>query len=147
MTRYDKLVATQSVIGKNVTSNFGKDIARDLGLPTPEMYTGHWIRRQTCSMMANAGCTLSEIKSVSKHKSDRTVQGYIDSAIPMKIKASESVALAGVKRIVHSSDDNDDDASDNKKLRATTILHIHGIITCTNFNTSQLPFPQLPSAE
>jgi Phage integrase family len=76
--------ATKIVVGKNKMADYCKDIARYLGLPNPNSYTGHTLRRTAITWAANAGLPLSQIKCLSGHRSDTVVQGYIDTSDHMR---------------------------------------------------------------
>ena len=65
-------------IGKNATANYGKEIAFELQLPQPNAYTAHCWRRTAATHLADAGCSLTEIKAVTGHVSDKVAQQYID---------------------------------------------------------------------
>ena len=82
--------STEQVIGKNTTAKYGKEIANLLHLEAPDSYTGHTWRRTSITFMANAGMSLPQIKSVSGHKSDTVVQGYIDKSEHMQTITAET---------------------------------------------------------
>jgi hypothetical protein len=44
--------------------------------------------------MADNGCTLSEIKSVTGHKSDSVCQSYIQNSMVQKKRTSEAIAVS-----------------------------------------------------
>jgi hypothetical protein len=53
--------------------------------------------------MADDGLTVSEIKSLTKHKSSTVVEGYIDSSVPQKRKAAQAVRLSTSSSMSSSS--------------------------------------------
>ena len=63
-----KICSTNQVIGKNMVSNYGKEIARILDLPDPDRFTGHCWRRTAVTLLANKGLSLPQIKCMSGHK-------------------------------------------------------------------------------
>jgi len=79
-----KLVCQNSAVGKHPLSNIGKRLASMLKLPNFNKYTGHWARRTSITLMAEAGLTLTQIKALSGHRSDSVVQGYIARSSRMK---------------------------------------------------------------
>ena len=88
------IVGTKSVVGKNTASSFGKEIAQLLDLKDPHTYTGHTWRRTAITWAANAGLSLVQLKSLSGHKSDTVIQGYIEQAEPMKILAAKAFQIS-----------------------------------------------------
>eukprot|EP01036_Dinobryon_divergens_P022284 gene22284-30527_t len=90
-----KICSTNQVIGKNMVSNYGKEIARILDLPDPDRFTGHCWRRAAVTLLANKGLSLPQIKCMSGHKSDKVVQGYIDKSEVMKELGAVALSVGG----------------------------------------------------
>ena len=88
-----QVVGTKQVVGRHTAANVGKEIAQALGLPNPELFTGHCWRRVTGTWGADAGLSLPEIKQLTGHKSDRVVQGYIDKSILQKRKGANAMEI------------------------------------------------------
>lgn len=82
-----KMRGTKKQIGKNWFAQSGVRVATLLEKDNPELYTGHWIRRNAVTRLANAGLTLPQIKCVSGHKSDKVVQGVSDAICILKISS------------------------------------------------------------
>jgi integrase len=61
-------------IGKGKMAEVGRDIAMALGLQDWKKYSGHCFRRTACTMAANAGMGIPQIKAMTGHKSDAVVQ-------------------------------------------------------------------------
>lgn len=89
-TREGTIKSTEQVIGKETAAKYGKRIAHLLHLSEPNTYTGHTWRRTSITFMANSGLSLAQIKSVSGHKSDTVVQGYIDKSMHMQTTTAQS---------------------------------------------------------
>jgi hypothetical protein len=81
-------------IGKNSLSKFGKQVAKLLGKRDWESFTGHCWRRTAATICADSGFSIPEIKNVTGHKSDTVVQGYVDSSMRMKRKASNALCVS-----------------------------------------------------
>ena len=91
--RKGKIVATNSVIGHNTAAEYGKVIAKALGLPDPERYTGHCWRGTAATWAANDGLSLPQIKALTNHKSDSVVQEYIHTSTFMKGVVANAVSM------------------------------------------------------
>ena len=89
-----KTIGTQRVIGKNTAASFGKSIAKALGKPDWEKYTGHCFRRSAITFAAEGGLSVNQIKDFSGHKSDGVVQTYINHSEGMKRIQAEAVAVS-----------------------------------------------------
>jgi integrase len=122
--------ATGQVIGKNTAAQFGKVIARTLELPFPDKYTSHCWRRSSITWMANDGLSLSVIKSVSGHTSDKVVQGYIDNSDLNKKGAAAALQVDSKKncRDTTFESHNDSDRTLSKKARRNDTVAAE----CTN---------------
>jgi integrase len=59
-------------------TNWFVDRARAAGIPAP--YAPHGLRKASCRRLAEAGCSASEIMSISGHKSIREVERYTKAA-------------------------------------------------------------------
>ena len=58
-----------------------------------KMYAGHSLRSGFATSAALAGASLEEIKRTTGHKSDKIVQGYLDSASLVKRNAAKKLDL------------------------------------------------------
>lgn len=67
---------TQQVIGINTFGAMPKLIAKYLGLPQPERYTGHSFRRTSASMLADTGADFRTLKRQRERKLDDIPQGF-----------------------------------------------------------------------
>jgi hypothetical protein len=92
-TKGGVITATQCVIGHNTAAKFSKDIANMLGYSDFDRYTGHCWRGTAITWAAEAGLSLPQIKSLSNHKSDTVVQGYIANTVHMKSITSAALAM------------------------------------------------------
>lgn len=79
---------TRQVIGKNKMSAMPKEIAKYLGLPNIELYTGHSFRRTSATLLADAGADITQIKRHGGWKSDTVAEGYIENSVQNKNKIS-----------------------------------------------------------
>jgi len=68
-------------------------IAEDLGLPNPQHYTGHCMRRSSITTAADKGLSLPQIKAISGHKSDNVVQSYISKSDAQRTLAANALSL------------------------------------------------------
>ncbi|CAN0074708.1 unnamed protein product, partial [Heterosigma akashiwo] len=58
-----------SPIGKNLLAKIPSQIAEFLGLPDPELYTGHAFRHTFANILANSGCTKVQLQQAGRWKS------------------------------------------------------------------------------
>eukprot|EP01034_Spumella_vulgaris_P026684 gene26684-33306_t len=93
-TRDGVVCATMCVIGHNTAAKFSKDVASLLGYANFNRYTGHCWRGTAITWAAEAGLSLAQIKSMSDHKSDTVVQGYIAKTVHMKTITSAAISIA-----------------------------------------------------
>ena len=69
--------------------------AHYLKLDHPETYTGHFVRRTATCMTTEGGLTTQQIKCITGHKCDATVQEYIDNTDSMRLIGSRALQLEG----------------------------------------------------
>ena len=74
-------------------AKFPRFIADALGLPNPEYYTGHCMRRAAISHASDKGLTLTQIKGISGHKSESVVQSYISKSHAQRALAANALSL------------------------------------------------------
>lgn len=80
---------TTQVIGKNKFAGFAKQIARFLGLPKAEAYTGHCFRRTSYALLQQAGASRDDIR---RHA----------GLVPSKFYTNEVAVTEESKRITDS---------------------------------------------
>lgn len=90
--------ATKSVLGHNTTAKTGVRIATVLGLPNPELYTGHTFRRTCATICVERGMQLVGIKQITGHKSDTVAQKYIDRSKNMRQGGADTLSLKGLQK-------------------------------------------------
>lgn len=69
-----------SRLGINTCRKLSVQIAKTLGLPDPDRFTGHGIRRSSATRMADSGASLSEIMRFFNWSSVKTAQTYLDTS-------------------------------------------------------------------
>ena len=99
MQKNSSIVGTKQMIGKQTAANYGKDIARIIGLPNPDSYTGQCWRGTSATYCADGGMTELEIMNVTGHKSAKSARVYIDNSRSSKRKASSILAIDGAPQI------------------------------------------------
>jgi integrase len=85
--------------GRCVAQNVGihkirsvpKTAAQFLNLSTPELYTGHAIRRTSASLLVEGGGDLLALKSHGGWKSSAVAEGYIENSIARKVQLSRKL--------------------------------------------------------
>jgi hypothetical protein len=88
-----EITSSKQVIGIHSADKFGQKVAAILGLPDSKDYTGHCWRRTATTFAANAGLTLAQMKTLTGHKSDTVIQGYIDKSDVMKNTVAGAVSI------------------------------------------------------
>jgi len=98
-----------SNIGVNTLSNLGKRVAEFLGLPTPEIYTGHCWRRTSATAFVDTGASLEELKRLGNWKSSAVAERYIaDSNLGKRTTSGRfksAVLDSPAKRVASESPD------------------------------------------
>ena len=64
--------------GRNNTAQFAKQIALELGLATPDLFTGHCWRRSSATWVAQQGATNQQAMKWFGWTSIKTAEGYVD---------------------------------------------------------------------
>ena len=90
-------------LGKNPATKIGIETATFLKLRNPEKYTGHCWRVTACTLLAEEGQTLAQIKNASGHISDAACMGYIAVSKRSKEETTRAITLQPVKRGASSS--------------------------------------------
>lgn len=91
---YQKGKCTSQVIGINKIGKCPTVIAQWLGLPEPELYTGHALRRTSATLLADAGASLTVLKRHGGWKSSQVAEGYIEDSIANKRKICDQITDA-----------------------------------------------------
>lgn len=74
--------------------SFGKmpaNVAEYLGLPNPELYTGHCFRRTSATLVADAGADLVTLKRLGGWGSSAVAESYIEDSIEKKKKVANLI--------------------------------------------------------
>jgi hypothetical protein len=88
-------VSTAKPIGINVCAAVGKDIATFLNLPNPERFTGQCWRGTASTFLADHGHTAAQIRAVTGHSSEKSLQVYVDNSNIQKLATASSLSLNG----------------------------------------------------
>ena len=80
-------------LGKNTAAKIPFEIATFLGLPNPELYTGHAFRRSAATILADEGATVNQLKRFGRWKSDTVCASYVDNS--KKARTDAAMMLAG----------------------------------------------------
>lgn len=110
------VVKTDQPVGKNTVHKFPSKIAEMLGIRDHHLYTSHSWRRTSISIMADAGLSLPQIRSVSGHRSSKVLEGYIENSNAMRTVTSNALALGPT-----SSSSSDPPPRQKRPLEPTTV--------------------------
>lgn len=90
--RYENGKCTAQVVGVHTIGKIPTMIAKYLGLPNSEAYTGHCFRRSSATLLANTGADMSILKRHGGWKSTTVAEGYIEDSIENKKNISNSIS-------------------------------------------------------
>lgn len=90
------MVGTLKPVGKNSLQCYGMWIASFLELPTPELYTSHFLKRTAATLIANAGGTTLQIQRAGNWRSLRVAEGYAARGRVAKRATSDLIGLLEV---------------------------------------------------
>lgn len=89
----------KQVVGIHTIGGIPKKIAKYLGLPDPECYTGHAFRRSSATIYCNSGANLLDLKRLGGWKSDAVAEGYIDESESKQVTACKDLRREIIKSI------------------------------------------------
>ncbi|KAJ8911540.1 hypothetical protein NQ315_012793 [Exocentrus adspersus] len=99
----DGKCATQHVGINTISKTFSK-VASFLGLPDPESFTGHGMRRSSATLLANAGGDITTVKCHGGWKSTTVAENYIEESLSSKMAIAEKIqVLPNVGEVVGPS--------------------------------------------
>ncbi|KAJ8913110.1 hypothetical protein NQ315_000567 [Exocentrus adspersus] len=84
----DGKCSTQHVGINTISKTFSK-VASFLGLPDPESFTGHGMRRSSATLLANAGGDITTVKRHGGWKSTTVAENYIEESLSSKMAIAE----------------------------------------------------------
>ncbi len=85
---------TCQVMGKNTIAKIPKEVAKYLGLPNHERYTGHGFRRTSTTILANTGVGIDTVKRLGPWDSTKVCEGYIQDSLAHKRKIGSLISNA-----------------------------------------------------
>ncbi|KAJ8676054.1 hypothetical protein QAD02_011840 [Eretmocerus hayati] len=80
--------------GDKTIGSVPKVVAKFLGLPEPECYTSHSIRRSSATVYAESGCTDTELRLHGRWKSTSCASGYLEDTDIRRHKVSAQITNA-----------------------------------------------------
>lgn len=78
-------------VGKNTFSSIPSKIAKFLGLPNAEAYTGHSYRRTSATLLANTGVDVLALKRHGGWKSETIAEGYVADSLSNKNEVANRI--------------------------------------------------------
>lgn len=109
-------------LGKNKLGDFMKTISQRAALS--QIYTNHSIRATVVTTLVNDGFSTKEIKSVTGHKSDKSIDRYTKNILPskkMKLSHSLSRSISGDSGFNETNVDVGEISDNNKNKCNLTI--------------------------
>ncbi|KAJ8912509.1 hypothetical protein NQ315_015593 [Exocentrus adspersus] len=102
--RYVDGKCTTQHVGINTISKTFSKVASFLGLPDPESFTGHGMRRSSATLLANAGGDITTVKRHGGWKSTTVAENYIEESLSSKMAIAEKIqVLPNVGEVVGPS--------------------------------------------
>ncbi|KAJ8912503.1 hypothetical protein NQ315_000679 [Exocentrus adspersus] len=90
--------------GINTISKTFSKVASFLGLPDPESFTWHGMRRSSATLLANAGGDITTVKRHGGWKSTTVAENYIEESLSSKMAIAEKIqVLPNVGEVVGPS--------------------------------------------
>ncbi|KAJ8918304.1 hypothetical protein NQ315_014174 [Exocentrus adspersus] len=80
-------------VGINTISKTFSKVASFLGLPDPESFTGHGMRRSSATLLANAGGDITTVKRHGGWKSTTVAENYIEESLSSKMAIDEKIQV------------------------------------------------------
>ncbi|KAJ8914176.1 hypothetical protein NQ315_015949 [Exocentrus adspersus] len=80
---------TTQHVGINTISKTFSKVASFFGLPDPESFTGHGMRRSSATLLANAGGDITTVKRHGGWKSITVAENYIEESLSSKMAIAE----------------------------------------------------------
>ncbi|KAJ8916728.1 hypothetical protein NQ315_013932 [Exocentrus adspersus] len=80
-------------VGINTISKTFSKVASFLGLPDPESFTGHGMRRCSATLLANAGGDITTVKRHGGWKSTTVAKNYIEESLSSKMAIAEKIQV------------------------------------------------------
>lgn len=91
---FQKGKCTCQPIGVNKFGSMPKEIAKFLGLPDAECYTGHSFRRTSATLLADAGADILTLKRHGGWRSNTVAESYVEDSIQNKVNISAKITQA-----------------------------------------------------
>ncbi|KAJ8912458.1 hypothetical protein NQ315_002824, partial [Exocentrus adspersus] len=91
--RYVDGKCTTQHVGINTISKTFSKVASFLGLPDPESFTGHGMRRSSATLLANAGGDITTVKRHGGWKSTTVAENYIEESLFSKMAIAEKIQV------------------------------------------------------
>ncbi|KAJ8918283.1 hypothetical protein NQ315_014153 [Exocentrus adspersus] len=91
--RYVDGKCTTQHVGINTISKTFSKVASFLGLPDPESFTGHGMRRSSATLLANAGGDITTVKRHDGRKSTTVAENYIEESLSSKMAIAEKIQV------------------------------------------------------
>ncbi|XP_063910019.1 uncharacterized protein LOC135143278 [Zophobas morio] len=88
---YQNGKCTMQRIGINKFGGMPKEVAAYLGLPNPELFTGHSFRRSSATLLVDGGGDITDLKRHGGWKSSSVAEGYIDNSVKYKLETSKKI--------------------------------------------------------
>ncbi|KAJ8921722.1 hypothetical protein NQ315_010632 [Exocentrus adspersus] len=102
--RYVDGKCTRQHVGINTISKTFSKVASFLGLPDPESFTGHGMRRSSATLLANAGGDITTVKRHGGWKSTTVAENYFEESLSSKMAIAEKIqVLPNVGEVVGPS--------------------------------------------
>lgn len=91
---YQKGKCTAQPIGINKFGAMPKEVAKFLGLPDADCYTGHSFRRTSATLLADSGADILTLKRHGGWRSNAVAESYVEDSVQNKANISAKITQA-----------------------------------------------------
>lgn len=105
---YNNGKCTRQCVGIHKLGGVPRDIAKYLGLPNSEAYTGHCFRRSSATILVDAGGDLLDLKRHGGWRSSTVAEGYVDNSMTNKTNNAAKItsAITNSNSVITNNDNN-----------------------------------------
>jgi integrase len=122
-------------LGKEKIREVPTIVARFLGLPMAEEYTGHSLRVSSATALANSGASLTSLKRHGRWSSTSVAEGYVRDSDAVKVDEASALCVGAVKPVAPR--DGHDGERGRRVLGGTFLNCVFNIGGCTEVKVGQ----------
>ena len=70
-------------------------------LEEPELYTGHYYRRSSATILVDRGSDITTLKRHVGWRSTSVAEGYVEESVQNKMKIADTIRKSVLKKLLH----------------------------------------------